>query len=203
MGSFWGHIGIDIVPRLPGTRNQSRSPRSPGAQDLALSRNQNPEQEHPVEKILSDRYGPGGKQYLVQWVGYDERTWEPLSHLAGANRAVQDYEEGQSDDHTPGLCFFWSCQTFGQTTKYCHNYSHIPQKSHNVLAMPKTQKTCIVGTTPPMKSNPMACGLGWGHGHIVQWQCFACCMTCGMPMGACCGSHFGPNGGGQTSKFQR
>ena len=94
------------------------------------------------------------------------------------------------------LCFFWSCQTFGQTTKYCHNYSHIPQKSHNVLAMPKTQKTCIVGTTPPMKSNPMACGLGWGHGHIVQWQCFACCMTCGMPMGACCGSHFGPNGGG-------
>ena len=103
--------------------------------------------------------------------------------------------------HTPGLCFFWSCQTFGQTTKYCHNYSHIPQKSHNVLAMPKTQKTCIVGTTPPMKSNPMACGLGWGHGHIVQWQCFACCMTCGMPMGACCGSHFGPNGGGANLKI--
>ena len=108
--------------------------------------------------------------------------------------------------HTPGLCFFWSCQTFGQTTKYCHNYSHIPKKFHNVLAMPKTQKTCIVGTTPPIKSNPMACGLGWGHGHIVQWQCFACCMTCGMPMGACCGSHFGPNGGGgkpQNLKIQR
>ena len=105
-------------------------------------------------------------------------------------------------DHTPGLCFFWSCQTFGQTTKYCHNYGHIPKKIHNVLAMPKTQKTCIVGTTPPMKSNPMACGLGWGHGHIVQWQCFACCMTCGMPMGACCGSHFGPNGGvGKPQNF--
>ena len=80
-------------------------------------------------------------------------------------------------------------------------WSHPKKKIHNVLAMPKTQKTCIVGTTPPMKSNPMACGLGWGHGHIVQWQCFACCMTCGMPMGACCGSHFGPNGGGQTPNF--
>ena len=61
----------------------------------------------------------------------------------------------------------------------------------------KHKKRALLAQHPQsMKSNPMACGLGWGHGHIVQWQCFACCMTCGMPMGACCGSHFGPNGGG-------
>ena len=106
----------------------------------------------------------------------------------------------------PGLCFFWSCQIFGQTTQYCHNYSHIPKKFHNVLAMPKTQKTCIVGTTPPMKSNPMACGLGWGQ---CPWPHGAMAMLCMLhdlwhAHGCVLWQPFWPKvGGGQTSKFHR
>ena len=66
------------------------------------------------------------------------------------------------------------------------NQTRMPQllivTSQNIGTITKTQKICMVGTTPPTKPNPMAWGLGWGHGHMVctgQWQCFAYCMTCG------------------------
>ena len=39
-----------------------------------------------VEKLLKCKLINGKKHYLVKWVGYPEKTWEPESHLPGGLR---------------------------------------------------------------------------------------------------------------------
>ena len=81
-------------------------------------------------------------------------------------------------------------------------WSH-PKKNPQCFGHAKNTKNvhCWHNTPNEVQPNGLWAGLGsWPHCAIL-WQCFACCMTCGMPMGACCGSHFGPNGGGANLKI--
>ena len=56
-----------------------------------------PEGEYPVEKIVADRMVNGKTQFLVKWVGYDERdnTWEPVTNLAGVTDMIAEYLEAK------------------------------------------------------------------------------------------------------------
>uniref|UniRef100_A0A0G4HYU8 Chromo domain-containing protein n=1 Tax=Chromera velia CCMP2878 TaxID=1169474 RepID=A0A0G4HYU8_9ALVE len=51
------------------------------------------EEEYEVEKVLAVRGRGRGKQFLVQWVGYEESeaTWEPASNLRNARQKVNEF----------------------------------------------------------------------------------------------------------------
>ena len=52
--------------------------------------------QYTIERITDHRTAKNGKQYLVQWKGYDddENTWEPAKIIEkDAPEAVKDYKE--------------------------------------------------------------------------------------------------------------
>eukprot|EP00820_Chromera_velia_P003187 Cvel_16551.t1-p1 / transcript=Cvel_16551.t1 / gene=Cvel_16551 / organism=Chromera_velia_CCMP2878 / gene_product=hypothetical protein / transcript_product=hypothetical protein / location=Cvel_scaffold1280:2-517(+) / protein_length=172 / sequence_SO=supercontig / SO=protein_coding / is_pseudo=false len=51
------------------------------------------EEEYEVEKVLAVRGRGRGKQFLVQWVGYEESeaTWELASNLKNARQKVNEF----------------------------------------------------------------------------------------------------------------
>lgn len=46
-----------------------------------------------MEKILDSRDKKGKKEYLVKWVGFDEKgnTWEPEANLEGCSELVKNF----------------------------------------------------------------------------------------------------------------
>jgi hypothetical protein len=56
-------------------------------------------QEYEVESILDKRRWYNRAEYLVKWKGYPvyDSTWEPLTNLANAQQAVEDFEKLQSN----------------------------------------------------------------------------------------------------------
>lgn len=56
--------------------------------------------EYEVEEVLGKRIFEGGLiQYKIKWKDFDEEhcTWEPLSHLVHAKKAVEQYEETHNE----------------------------------------------------------------------------------------------------------
>ena len=49
-------------------------------------------EEYEVEKILEKRYCDSQVEYLVQWKGYDETTWEPEGNLLNCFELIQEFE---------------------------------------------------------------------------------------------------------------
>ena len=37
--------------------------------------------EYIIEAIIGERENNGEKEYLIKWLGYDDDTWEPTSHV--------------------------------------------------------------------------------------------------------------------------
>jgi len=53
--------------------------------------------EWEVEKIEGSRTTKGSIEYLVKWLGYEERSWEPVEHLENAKGAIEDWQAEQID----------------------------------------------------------------------------------------------------------
>ena len=51
------------------------------------------EETYEVKDIVGKRTGRGQFQYLVEWEGYDKRTWEPISNLDGCLDTVEAYRK--------------------------------------------------------------------------------------------------------------
>ena len=50
------------------------------------------EEEYEVEAILDSKRHRGRLQYLVKWVGYQEPTWEPKTHvIRNAQESVDEF----------------------------------------------------------------------------------------------------------------
>ncbi|EGX47331.1 hypothetical protein AOL_s00088g46 [Orbilia oligospora ATCC 24927] len=52
----------------------------------------NVETEYEVESIGGSRVRRGQREYLVNWVGYGDYTWEPIGNLTNSQLAIDDYE---------------------------------------------------------------------------------------------------------------
>ena len=51
------------------------------------------ENDYEVEDILKKRITKGGgKQYLVKWKGFDDRTWEPKDNLNNVQELIDKFE---------------------------------------------------------------------------------------------------------------
>ena len=49
-----------------------------------------------VEQVLDKRVEKKGKtEYLIKWIGWSKRTWEPEENL-NCNEMIQDYEKSQN-----------------------------------------------------------------------------------------------------------
>ena len=57
--------------------------------------------EWEVEEIQGERSTRSGPEFLVKWRGYNdqERTWEPVDHLANAQKALNDWIKKKSSVH--------------------------------------------------------------------------------------------------------
>jgi hypothetical protein len=51
------------------------------------------EETYEVKDIVGERTIGGQLQYLVEWAGYDKRTWEPISNLDGCLDTVEAYRK--------------------------------------------------------------------------------------------------------------
>ena len=49
------------------------------------------EEEYEVEKIVSCRRRGNGLELLIKWVGYEEKTWEPLANLTNCDQKIKDF----------------------------------------------------------------------------------------------------------------
>ena len=49
------------------------------------------EREYEVKCILGSRYTQDGTQYLVQWVDWDEPTWEPEANMTHADKRIKEF----------------------------------------------------------------------------------------------------------------
>lgn len=58
------------------------------------------EEEYQVEAVLDSRLRRGRLQYLVQWVGYDDPTWEPAEYLHD-NAALDNFHRQYPDKPGP------------------------------------------------------------------------------------------------------
>ena len=47
--------------------------------------------EYEVKAVVDSRYHYRKLQYLVEWFGYSERTWEPHTHLQNSQQLVDHY----------------------------------------------------------------------------------------------------------------
>ena len=50
------------------------------------------EEEYEVDSIRDCRKRGKGYQYLVEWKGYSDKTWEPESNLKNATKILQEYK---------------------------------------------------------------------------------------------------------------
>ena len=54
--------------------------------------------EDPILEVesIESKTGKGRRtKYLVKWKGSDDKTWEPVKHLKGCEKAIQDFESKQ------------------------------------------------------------------------------------------------------------
>lgn len=49
--------------------------------------------QYEVEKICGQRIIKKRKQYLVKWIGYDSKTWEPVCNLGGSKALIDAFHE--------------------------------------------------------------------------------------------------------------
>jgi hypothetical protein len=49
------------------------------------------EEEYEVERILNSRGGPGGTEFKVKWIGYEDPTWEPIGNLEHCSDKLNDF----------------------------------------------------------------------------------------------------------------
>ncbi|KAK6495966.1 hypothetical protein TWF481_003011 [Arthrobotrys musiformis] len=54
-----------------------------------------PEKEYEVESVEGSRVRQGRKEYLVNWKGYEDCTWEPADNLKNAQLAIDEYRQRQ------------------------------------------------------------------------------------------------------------
>merc|ERR1719320_782463 len=62
------------------------------------------EEEYEVEKLLDEREGMAGREYLVKWKGWDrleDQTWEPEESLRGNKKLLRDFEKLKQTGGTP------------------------------------------------------------------------------------------------------
>mmetsp|Transcript_62634 Transcript_62634/g.104235 ORF Transcript_62634/g.104235 Transcript_62634/m.104235 type:complete len:223 (+) Transcript_62634:82-750(+) len=69
-------------------------------QTVDVEEEEEQDNDYEVEDILDIRVVDGKTEYLVKWKDYDEtgeeaNTWEPLSHLQGAQEILEQFEERQ------------------------------------------------------------------------------------------------------------
>lgn len=50
-------------------------------------------ERHEVERIIGKRLHDGITEYLIQWVGYEEATWEPAAIVDQADELVAEFEQ--------------------------------------------------------------------------------------------------------------
>jgi hypothetical protein len=58
------------------------------------------EEEYQVEAVLDSRLRRGRLQYLVQWIGYNDPTWEPANYLHD-NAALDTFHRQYPDKPGP------------------------------------------------------------------------------------------------------
>ena len=93
-----------------------------------------------VERLLSQRQGANGREYLVRWEGYNSSwdTWEPEDNIFD-DELIQEFH-GSLGQAPPGKVAKGMCGTFGCT---------LPDKHpglHNVpdLGRPKLSLCCLL-----------------------------------------------------------
>ncbi|KAF8374926.1 hypothetical protein PRIPAC_81355 [Pristionchus pacificus] len=60
------------------------------------------EDVYEVENILKKRVNDEGEaEYLVKWLGYTKKTWEPLYNLKGSEDLLKKFEKSSSTPKTP------------------------------------------------------------------------------------------------------
>jgi transposase InsO family protein len=62
------------------------------------------EPEYEVEKILQQRAGQQGLEYLIKWKGYppSENSWEPAIHLANCQKLLRQFHQQQQEQREKG-----------------------------------------------------------------------------------------------------
>ncbi|KAK9428537.1 chromo domain-like protein [Lipomyces doorenjongii] len=77
------HISL-LKPFVP-----SDLPRRPEPQPPAIEIDS--ELYYQVDEIVNSRRSKKGIEYLVSWLGWNEQTWEPLSHLTSCIDFVNEF----------------------------------------------------------------------------------------------------------------
>ena len=49
--------------------------------------------EYEMRDIVGERTIGGQLQYLVQWIGYDQKTWEPIENLEGCPELIDAFKK--------------------------------------------------------------------------------------------------------------
>ena len=64
------------------------------------------EEEYEVEKVLDERAGKRGPEYLIKWVGWpmQDSTWEGASALADCKRILRDWEASRPQPSSAASC---------------------------------------------------------------------------------------------------
>ncbi|TGJ66031.1 hypothetical protein EYR41_007691 [Orbilia oligospora] len=62
---------------------------------LGIEEHDDFEQEYEVESVEGRRMWQGRKEYLVNWTGYEDCTWESVYNLANCQLAIDEYEQRQ------------------------------------------------------------------------------------------------------------
>ena len=85
---------------LPDTRifpkfHASLIKKAPPDTPLATTWNYSTKEEYEMERILQEKQGEQGAEFLVKWKGYDisEATWEPRAHLANAQTTLKQFRK--------------------------------------------------------------------------------------------------------------
>ena len=60
------------------------------------------DRKYTVERILDSRRNRNGSlEYLIEWTGYEETTWEPATNLRHLRKVVRDFEKS-TEQSRPG-----------------------------------------------------------------------------------------------------
>ena len=65
------------------------------------------EPEYEVEQVHDTRRHRGKVQYLIQWRGYQEKTWEPLEHLRHSSDLVEQFHKKYPEAMKPPNLHQW------------------------------------------------------------------------------------------------